>query len=125
MFTLKYFENQKCVFKNLKSIIHHFLSTFISEKIFFWFTSPLISAKINLVKVSDHEEADIEMFVYCQYVMMEFDLSQIVILSPDTDVAVYAATSMQQICHFLNSLQFMSTLKEETFAEETFANFAN
>ena len=37
MFTLKYFENQKCVFKNLKSIIHHFLSTFISENIIFWF----------------------------------------------------------------------------------------
>ena len=38
--------------------------------------------------VSDHEEADSKMFVYCQYLTREYDLNQIVIHSPDTDVAV-------------------------------------
>ena len=52
MFTLKYFENQKCVFKNLKKHYSSFLKYFSSEKnIIFWFTSPLICKQYYRLKI--------------------------------------------------------------------------
>ena len=36
----------------------------------------------------DHEEADSKMFVYCKYLATRYELSRIIISSPDTDVAV-------------------------------------